>query len=310
LKVPLINLESIVTCGYKGASTRLMFACVDKEINISFLTESGKYLGSFIGESRGNILLRKEQYRVSDSIERSCFYSKNFLFGKLYNCRWVLERATRDHPLRVDTEKLKSASKKLKDIAAEILECNDLDRIRILEGVAAQVYFSEFNQLILQNKSDFYFKNRNRRPPLDPLNALLSFAYTLLAANCKGALETVGLDSYCGFLHRDRSGQMSLALDLMEELRPIVADRFVLSLINRRELTISDFTKSGSGAVALTESGRKKLFSSWQTNKREIIKHPFLEEKLEWGLVPYSQALLLSRTIRGDLDEYPPFLWK
>ncbi len=310
MKVPLINLESIVTCGYKGASTRLMFACVDKEINISFLTESGKYLGSFIGESRGNILLRKEQYRVSDSIERSCFYSKNFLFGKLYNCRWVLERATRDHPLRVDTEKLKSASKKLKDIAAEILECNDLDRIRILEGVAAQVYFSEFNQLILQNKSDFYFKNRNRRPPLDPLNALLSFAYTLLAANCKGALETVGLDSYCGFLHRDRSGQMSLALDLMEELRPIVADRFVLSLINRRELTISDFTKSGSGAVALTESGRKKLFSSWQTNKREIIKHPFLEEKLEWGLVPYSQALLLSRTIRGDLDEYPPFLWK
>ncbi|MDD2227648.1 MAG: CRISPR-associated endonuclease Cas1, partial [Clostridia bacterium] len=168
MKVPLINLESIVTCGYKGASTRLMFACVDKEINISFLTESGKYLGSFIGESRGNILLRKEQYRVSDSIERSCFYSKNFLFGKLYNCRWVLERATRDHPLRVDTEKLKSASKKLKDIAAEILECNDLDRIRILEGVAAQVYFSEFNQLILQNKSDFYFKNRNRRPPLDP----------------------------------------------------------------------------------------------------------------------------------------------
>lgn len=310
LQIPLINLESILTCGYKGASTRLMFACAEKRINISFLTESGKYLGSFIGESKGNILLRKEQYRIADSLLKSCNYAKNFIFGKLFNCRWVLERATRDHPLKVNVEKLKNSSKKLKQIAEEILQCNDLERIRILEGTAAQIYFAEFNQLILQNKSDFYFINRNRRPPLDPLNALLSLTYTMLAHDCKGALEAVGLDAYCGFLHRDRPGRMSLALDLMEELRPVVADRFVLSLINKKEIVGNDFEKSGSGAVSLTEAGRKKFFSAWQARKREIIKHPFLEEKLEWGLVPYSQALLLSRVIRGDLEEYPPFLWK
>jgi CRISPR-associated protein Cas1 len=287
-----------------------MFACAEKGINISFLTENGKYLGSFIGESKGNILLRKEQYRIADSIERSCKYAKNFIFAKLYNARWVLERATRDYPLRVDIARLKLASKNINSIAKEILNCNDLDRIRILEGTAAQYYFAEFNQLILQNKSDFTFTSRNRRPPLDPLNALLSLTYTMLAGDCRGALETVGLDAYCGFLHRDRPGRASLALDLMEELRAAVADRFVLSLINRKEITGSDFEKTASGAVFLTEQGRKKFFISWQEHKKEIITHPYLEEKIEWGLVPYSQALLLSRVIRGDLDEYPPFLWK
>ncbi len=310
LRVPLLNLESILSCGYKGASTQLMFACVQKGINLSFLSESGRFLGTFIGESKGNILLRKEQYRIADDPLKSCLYARNFIFGKTHNARWVLERTTRDYPLRVDIEKLKQASKNISSISKKILECEDLNQIMILEGTAAQYYFAEFNQLILQNKADFYFKNRNRRPPLDCLNALLSLAYTLLAHDCRGALESVGLDAYCGFLHRDRPGRASLALDLMEELRAPVADRFVLALINRKEIIGNDFEVSGSGAVMLTEQGRKKLFTSWQEHKKQIITHPFLDEKIEWGLVPYSQALLLARVIRGDLDEYPPFLWK
>jgi len=309
-KVPLINLESILTCGYKGASTRLMFACAEKGITISFLTESGRYLGSFIGESKGNILLRKEQYRISDDVEKCCAFAKKFIFGKLYNARWVLERATRDYPLRVDVERLKTASANISDIAKKVLDCDDLDRMRILEGTAAQYYFAEFNELILQNKADFYFTNRNRRPPLDPLNALLSLTYTMLVHDCRGACEAVGLDAYCGFLHRDRPGRASLALDLMEELRASVADRFVLSLINRKEISGDDFDISASGAVKLTESGRKIFFEAWQQHKKQVITHPYLKEKIEWGLVPYSQALLLSRSIRGDIEEYPPFLWK
>lgn len=310
LQIPLINLESIVTCGYRGASTRLMHACVDRGINISFLSEYGKYLGTFVGETRGNIIVRKEQYRISEDLNKSCTYARNFIFAKLYNSRWVLERATRDYPLRVDVERLKKISKTIKQISEEVLNCNDLDRIRILEGTAAQYYFAEFNQLILQNKKDFYFVNRNRRPPIDPLNSLLSLAYTLLANDCRGALEAVGLDSYCGFLHRDRSGRASLALDLMEELRAPIADRFVITLINHKTIVGADFEKSASGEVYLTDQGRRKFFANWQERKKEKITHPFLEEKIEWGLVPYSQALLLSRTIRGDLEEYPPFLWK
>ncbi len=310
IRVPLINLESILTCGYKGASARLMFACAESGVTLSFLTENGKYLGSFVGESRGNILLRKEQYRISDDAEKCSAIVKNFVFGKLYNARWVLERATRDYPLRVDVERLKSASVKIGDIAKEVLGCGDLDRMRIFEGTAAQYYFAEFNELILQNKADFYFINRNRRPPVDPLNALLSLTYTMLAQDCRGACEAVGLDAYCGFLHRDRPGRASLALDLMEELRACVADRFVLSLINRKEISGADFETSGSGEVRLTEAGRKNFFGAWQQHKKQVITHPYLSEKIEWGLVPYSQALLLSRFIRGDIDEYPPFLWK
>lgn len=221
-----------------------------------------------------------------------------------------MERATRDYPLRVDIERLKTAGANINDIAKKVVECDDLDRMRILEGTAAQYYFAEFNELILHNKDVFDFINRNRRPPLDPLNALLSLAYTMLAHDCRGACEAVGLDAYCGFLHRDRSGRASLALDLMEELRAPVSDRFVLSLINRKEISGNDFEIRGSGAVELTESGRKIFFGAWQQHKKQIITHLYLKEKIEWGLVPYSQALLLSRSIRGDIDEYPPFLWK
>lgn len=310
LRLPLINLEGIVTCGYGGASLPLMSACAKRGITISFMTDGGRYLGTFVGESRGNILLRKQQYRISDSLPGSTGYAKAFMFGKLHNARWLIERATRDYPLRVDVDRLKNVSGELKRLYTEIYECLDMDRIRVLEAAAAQYSFGCLNELILQNKDVFHFESRTRRPPLDPLNALLSFTYSMLAHDLRGACEAVGLDAYCGFMHRDRPGRASLALDLMEELRPCVADRFVLTLINLRKITGGDFVTSESGAVALTDGGRRKYFDAWQEHKREVITHPFLKEKLEWGLVPYAQALLLARTIRGDLDEYPPFLWK
>lgn len=191
-----------------------------------------------------------------------------------------------------------------------ILTIDNRENLRAAEGNAAHHYFSAFDELILQNKELFAFTNRNRRPPTDPVNAMLSFAYTLLAGECRHALEVVGLDSYVGFLHADRPGRASLALDLMEELRPHFADRFVLSLINRREVAETDFEFQSSGAVYLSDQARKKFLSSWQSRKKQEVMHPFLKEKAEWGLVPYCQALLLARTIRGDLESYPPFLWK
>jgi CRISPR-associated protein Cas1 len=237
-------------------------------------------------------------------------YAEKFIFGKIYNAKWVLERAARDYPLRIDTDAVNNAASELTEAYKRSLSCADLDELRGVEGAAATVYFGEFNNLILQNKEKFTFKGRNRRPPLDPVNAMLSFAYTLLEHDCRAALETVGLDAYVGFLHRDRPGRASLALDLIEELRGVVADRFVITLINRKEVKADDFEQAASGAVVLKDAARKTFLNAWQQHKTETITHPFLKEKLEWGLVPYSQALLLSRTIRGDIEAYPPFLWK
>ena len=186
----------------------------------------------------------------------------------------------------------------------------NLDSLRGLEGVGSSAYFSVFDSMILRDKENFFFHGRNRRPPLDNVNAMLSFVYVLLANDCASALESVGLDSYVGFLHRDRPGRNSLALDLMEEIRPCLADRFVLTAINNRIIQAADFEKTESGAVIMKDEGRKRLLKSWQERKKELIKHPFLEEKVSWGMVPFTQALLLARTLRGDLDEYPPFFWK
>ncbi len=311
LRVPLLNIESIIRFGYDiGCSPALIAECARRNILITFLTENGKFLGSIIGVSKGNVILRKEQYRISDDEERSCTYARNFIFGKLHNAKWVLERATRDHELRVDVEAIKKSTTRITGLMKETLECTNLKVLRALEGNAAHCYYNVFNELILQNTDFFAFNKRNRRPPTDPINALLSFSYVLLAADCRHALEGVGLDAFVGFLHRDRPGRASLGLDLMEELRPIVADRFVLSLINRQEITQKDFRFSESGAVLLSDDARKKFLAAWQTRKKDIITHPFLEEKVEWGIVPHVQALLLTRTIRKDLDSYPVFLWK
>lgn len=232
------------------------------------------------------------------------------LFGKVYNARWCLERTLRDHSLRVDEHRISAASASLQNSLALLRNAESLEELRGLEGQAAATYFGAFDSLILNQKETFFFRERSRRPPLDCLNALLSFAYALLTNDCAGALESVGLDSYVGFLHRDRPGRASLALDLMEELRAPLADRFVLTLINTRCIGKNDFLERESGAVLLTDAGRKKFIQSWQERKRETITHPYLKEKIPWGLVPYVQAMLLARFLRDDLDGYPPFLWK
>ncbi|MDR0897139.1 MAG: type I-C CRISPR-associated endonuclease Cas1c [Oscillospiraceae bacterium] len=310
LRVPLLNLEGITTFGYTGASPALMHACAERGIALSFMTPGGQFLAGVHGEVRGNITLRKQQYRISTDEALSALYARSFIFGKLYNAKWILERAARDYPLRLDVERLKAAAAGIAGAFGEVTICEDLGILRGLEGKAATLYFGEFDSLILQNRDKFRFEVRSRRPPTDPVNALLSFAYALLARDCQAALTAVGLDAYAGFLHRDRPGRASLALDLMEELRGVMADRFVLTQINRREVSPSDFTKAASGAVSLKDDARKAFLSAWQNRKQETITHPFLGEKLEWGLVPHAQALLLARAIRGDLDAYPPFLWK
>lgn len=309
-RYPLHNLEAICTFGYTGASPALMGSCAKRDISMTFMTQNGKFLARVIGESRGNVVLRKEQYRISDDEKRSAMISKNFILGKIYNSKWILERATRDYPLRVDVPKIKSITSTLTESMKAIRVVEDLDILRGLEGNAAAQYNSVFDDLILQQKEHFYFLNRNKRPPLDNVNALLSFSYTLLANDMKSALESVGLDAYVGFLHRDRPGRASLALDVMEELRGVYADRFVLSLINKKIVNDKGFTQKENGAVIMSDETRKKVLMAWQERKQDKILHPYLNEKIPWGLVPYTQALLLARYIRGDLDEYPPFFWK
>lgn len=309
-RIPLHNLEAICTFGYAGASPKLMHACAENHISLTFLNANGKFLARVIGESKGNVVLRKTQYRISDSEGESAKIARNFIFAKIANQKWLLERATRDNPMRIDVPEFKRISQRLTNDLEKILACEDLEILRGLEGQAANAYFSLFDQLILQQKEAFYFKTRNRRPPTDNVNALLSFSYTLLAKDVAAALETVGLDAYVGFLHRDRPGRASLALDVMEELRGVVADRFVLKLINKKMLSEKDFVKKEDGAVLLTEDGRKKYLKAWQERKQEALTHPFLKEKINWGLVPHAQAILLARFLRGDLEQYPPFIWK
>lgn len=309
-RFPLHNLSGIFSFSYAGASPALMGACAERQINLSFFTPRGHFLARTSGLSGGNVLLRRTQYRVADDRIASTMIARNMIFGKLYNSRWSVERTLRDHKLRIDAEAFSEASQTIQKLLPQVLEQTDPEALRGLEGAGANAYFSVLDDMILRNKEDFFYHGRSRRPPLDKVNAMLSFAYSLLTNDCAAALEGVGLDSYVGFLHRDRPGRVSLALDLMEELRPCFADRFVLKLINNRILNTDDFETTESGAVLLTDAGRKKFLKSWQERKQEQIRHPYLEEKIPWGLVPYVQALLLARYLREDLDAYPPFLWK
>ena len=309
-RYPLHTLQNIVTFSYAGASPALMGVCAQRQIGLAFCTPRGRFLARVCGESAGNVLLRREQYRIADDPARCCEISRTMIFGKLYNARWSIERTRRDHGMRVDGELLITASQKINDLLPQVRQVNAPDELRGLEGVGANAYFKAFDQMILGDKEAFFFHGRSRRPPLDAVNAMLSFAYSLLAHDCVSALESVGLDSYVGFLHRDRPGRTSLALDLMEELRPCMADRFVLTLINNRVVKAADFQYMESGAVLLTDEGRKVFLKNWQEKKKETLTHPYLAEKLPWGMIPYIQALLLARYLRGDLDAYPPFLWK
>ena len=299
----LHTLQNIVSFSYAGASPALMGACAERGIGLAFCTPRGKFLARACGKSNGNVLLRREQYRVADDPGRSCIIARNMIFGKLHNSRWSIERTLRDHKLRIDPEKLTHASGEIKTLMPRVLEETDLDALRGEEGVGATAYFGVLDEMILNRKEDFFFHGRNRRPPLDRVNAMLSFAYSLLAHDCASALESVGLDAYVGFLHRDRPGRTSLALDLMEE-------RFVLKLVNNRMVKPEDFQIQDSGAVIMTDEGRRAFLKGWQEKKKEDLTHPYLGEKMSWGMIPYVQALLLARYLRGDLDAYPPFLWK
>ncbi len=309
-RFPLHTLENIICFTYKGATPALMGACAERKIGMSFFSPRGAFLARVVGKEYGNVLLRKEQYRISDDDIRSTAYAKNMIVGKVYNSRWSIERTLRDHAYRVDAEKLKQISNILYETLPKLDSAAGLDELRGIEGKAAEQYFSVLNDMILNQKEEFAFTRRNRRPPLDNINAVLSFAYTVLAGDCANALSSVGLDPYVGFMHGDRPGRTSLALDLMEELRPVLADRFILTLINTKAIQAAHFEIQKDNAVLLSDDGRKVFFNAWQNHKKETITHPYLKEKIEWGLVPYVQALLLARTIRGDIDEYPPFLWK
>ena len=309
-RYPLHTLQNIISFSYAGASPALMGACAQRQIGLAFCTPGGRFLARVCGEGNGNVMLRRTQYRLADDPDQCCRISRNMIFGKLYNARWCVERTRRDHGMRLDGDKLSSVSKQIYGLLPQVKKTASPDELRGFEGVGASAYFSVFDELILGDKATFSFHGRSRRPPLDAVNALLSFAYSLLTHDCASALESVGLDSYVGFMHRDRPGRTSLALDLMEELRPCMADRFVLTLINNRQVKAADFQYMQSGAVLLNDGGRKAFLKHWQEKKKEMLTHPYLGEKLPWGMIPYIQAMLLARYLRGDLDAYPPFLWK
>lgn len=309
-RIPLHTLEAIVSFAYPGASPALMAACSEAGVQLSFCDQRGRFLASAQGEVSGNVLLRREQYRWADDPQRSLLVARNFVAGKVYNCRWVLGRCLRDHGPRVDGETMGAVCERLGEAVAAARRSESLDSLRGVEGAAADAYFSVFDQMLLRDPQTFYFHGRTRRPPTDPVNAMLSLFYSALVRECASALSAVGLDPYVGFMHTDRPGRRSLALDLMEELRPVVVDRFVITAVNNRVVGASCFEFRETGEVRLTDEGRRALFSAWQDRKRETMTHPFLEEKIPWGLVPFVQAQLLARCIRGDLDAYPPLLWK
>lgn len=309
-RLPLHNIDSITVFGGAGASPALMGKCGEYGKQIVFLSRSGRFLSRCEGKTSGNVLLRREQYRTADDEKRSLEISRLMIAGKIYNSRYVLNRALRDHALRLDTEEFSRRAEYLTGSIDAAYNADSAEELRGIEGQAAQMYFSAFDDMILQQKEDFRFTVRSKRPPLDNVNALLSLTYSMATGMCISALESVGLDPYVGFLHTDRPGRASLALDMVEEFRAVLCDRFVLTLINKRMINADCFEKREDGAVLLTENGRKAFFKEWQERKQEELKHPFLGEKLQWGMVPYAQALLLSRFIRGDLDCYPVFLWR
>ncbi|GAB6178762.1 type I-C CRISPR-associated endonuclease Cas1c [Desulfotomaculum defluvii] len=309
-RVPVHNLEGIVCFGFAGASPGLMHLCCERGVALSFLTGYGKFMGRVTGRVSGNILLRKNQYRWAENDLITIRLAKHFIAAKIINSRAVLHRAVRDHPHTVDTMLLTNIMKSMANMVKQLEKAKDLQIIRGLEGQAANLYFSGFNQLILTQKDSFCMTGRNRRPPLDRINALLSFLYTLLTHEVVAALESIGLDPQAGFLHRDRPGRASLALDVMEELRPHFADRLAITLINRNQINSDGFVIKENGAVVMDDKTRKEVLIAWQKRKQEEIIHPYLDEKVSLGLVPYIQAMLLARHVRGDIEDYPPFFWR
>lgn len=309
-RLPLRNFESIATQGYQGVSPGLMRKCSEYGIPIVILSRSGRVLSRITGPIKGNVLLRRNQYRLADDPLQALRYAKLMTLGKIYNQKWLIERMKRDHSLTLNCETLSHATDKLGETINALDDCMSAGELRGIEGAAAQMYFSVYDEMIVRQKDDFKFINRERRPPIDPVNAILSYLYTILNNDCAAALETVGLDPYVGFLHTDRSGRTGLALDLSEEFRSIMVDRLVLTAINTQQIRQRHFEHKENGAVLLTDEGKKVVLGLWQKRKNEIVMHPFLNEKIQMGLFPYVQSLLLARTIRGDLDKYPPLLYR
>ena len=309
-RLPLHMIDGIMAFGYIGASPALMGKCAEMNKSLVFLKPSGRFLAKVTGKSYGNILLRRAQYRICDDETRALAIAKNMISAKLSNCSTVLSRAVRDHALRIDTEKFARVGAALQGGKTSAYHAQSADSLRGLEGECASLYFSVFDEMILQQKDDFFYKSRSRRPPTDNVNALLSFSYSLLTSMCVSALESVGLDAYAGVYHTERPGRCSLALDMLEEFRAPLADRFVLTAINKRSICGKDFIEKENGGILLSEDGRKQFLTLWQQKKKEEMLHPFLQEKVEWGLLPYVQAMLLAKYIRGDIDAYPPFIWR
>ena len=312
-RVPVHLIGGIVCFGSIGVSPPLIGHCAEQGVCISMMSRNGRFLARIEGPVSGNVLLRRGQYRTTDDQDETAALVSNLVAGKVLNQRTVVRRALRDHGGNVPKAaraRLETCERRLSDAARRSTRSATIDTLRGIEGEAARAYYQVFGDLVLIDEPAFTFTRRSRRPPLDPVNALLSFLYTLLVHDCRSALETVGLDPAVGFLHRERPGRPSLALDLMEEMRPVVADRLALSLINRRQLSSRDFETSVSGAVMLREDARKKTIVAYQERKKDELTHPFLKERTTLGLVPFVQATLMARRLRGDLDGYPPFLWK
>ena len=310
LRIPIHTIGGIVCFGNIMCSPFLMGFCAERDVAISFLTEYGRFLARVQGPVSGNVLLRREQYRRADDMNASAEMARAVLTGKLANCRTVLGRALRDHSDKLNVDEVREASQRINSSLQRLQSDLPLNVLRGFEGEAAHTYFSVFDHLITSQKEDFIFRERNRRPPLDNVNCLLSFLYTLVLHDVRSALESVGLDPAVGFLHRDRPGRPGLALDMMEEFRPFLADRLTLSLINLNQIQMKGFKKMESGAVLMDDETRKAVLVAYQKRKQDEIIHPFLEEKVPIGLLFHMQALLLARCLRGDLDGYPTFIWK
>lgn len=310
VRLPLHMLDGIICFGSVTCSPFLMGHCAETGVTVTFLTEYGRFLCQMQGPTRGNILLRRTQYRMADNYLQTAALARSFVIGKIGNARVTLARTLRDHSEKVNSAQLKNAQHILAGCIKRLQSETDQERIRGIEGEAARIYFEVFNECITSADPLLRFTGRNRRPPLDRVNCLLSFLYTLLTHDIRSALESCGLDPAAGFLHKDRPGRPSLALDLLEEFRSYIADRLVLSLVNRGQIQSKDFTVSETGAVLLKDDARKTVLTAYQNRKQEEIEHPFVKEKMAVGLLWHIQAMLLARHIRGDIDTYPPFVWR
>jgi len=308
LQLPIHTIGSIICFGQVSCSPFLLGLCAERHVSVSFLSVNGRFMARMEGPVSGNVLLRREQYRRADNLESSAVIARAVVIAKIANCRSVLLRAVRSYPEGEGFSELKTTADYLNTQLQSLKEPLSLDSIRGIEGDAARNYFGVFKYLVIEQKEAFSFNRRNRRPPLDNMNAILSFLYTVLAHDVASALECSGIDPTVGFLHRDRAGRPGLALDIMEEFRPYIVDRLALTLINLKQIQASGFQQTESGAISMDDSTRKTVLVEYQKRKQEEIKHPYLGEDAAIGLLPHIQAMLLSRYLRGELDNYPAFI--